>query len=226
MAISVQELIEKLNLKPIDLSKLDESRGLCFKNVLLTQTKTFELIGCVFYRCCLVGVGFDQPNSVFIECTKRETMYALSIKEVCEFGKTSLRYVTRLNLSGADLQGASLQGVYLDSANLQDADLQDANLQCANLFFVNLKHANLQRANLYDANLKNAKLDHANLERANLEGADLRLAQLQGANLQGANLHDANLLYANLHNVLYDKNTKGLTEEQKTVMIETSEEDS
>jgi len=74
MTISVQELIEELNLEPIDLSKLDETRGLYFKNVLLTQAKRVDLSGCVFYRCCLVGAGFDQSNSIFIDCKKRETI--------------------------------------------------------------------------------------------------------------------------------------------------------
>ena len=126
MATSLRTLLKKLDLTPIDLSKLDETRGLYFENAILTKAKKADLSGCVFYRCLLVGVGFDQPNSVFIECTKRETMSALSIKDVCEFGKTSLLSLSGLNLSGANLQGAHLQGANLQGAELQDADLNGA----------------------------------------------------------------------------------------------------
>jgi len=227
MAISVRTLLKKLELTPLDISKLDETRGLYFKDALLTNAKKADLSGCVFYRCCLVGVGFDQSNSVFIDCTKRKTMFALSLKEVCEFGKTALDSFEKLNLSGANLEGANLQGANLQGANLQDTNLRGANLLGANLdrallYFTILKDANLQSASLHYVDTYRANLEGANLQGAYLYEANLRDANLRGANLQSTSVMFAHLYNANLHNALYDENTRGLTEERKAVMTKMS----
>jgi len=202
MAISVQALTKKLNLETIDLSKLDETRGLYFGNKILTQAKTVELIGCIFYRCIVVGGGFEQPNSTFIDCTP---VAEITIKVLCEVHKHNLAFLGRLDLSDEDLQGANLQSVYLKGANLIDADLRGANLQGAQLknlalMGAKLQGANLEGANLQYANLQGAKLQGANLQGANLQDANLQVTYLQGANLEKADIQRAILQRANLEN--------------------------
>jgi len=144
MAMSVQELLENLNLKTIDISKLGESRGLYFVDAFVFNAENVNGVGCVFYRCMLVGVGFDQLDSLFVDCRNR---VELTIKDVCELYKGLIN----ADLSGADLEGANLYYAKLQSANLKRANLRDANLKGADLDGANLQSAILQDASYSSA---------------------------------------------------------------------------
>jgi len=60
--------------------------------------------------------------------------------------------------------------------------------------------------------------------KISFSGVDFLGANLQDVNLYGADLQGANLEDAKLKGAFYNNNTAGLTEEQKAVMIETSED--
>jgi len=65
-----------------------------------------------------------------------------------------------------------------------------------------------------------ANLNKSNLENSDLRYSDLRFANLSFSNLCGADLRNAHLDYINLMGALYNSYTKGLTDEQKEIMIE------
>jgi uncharacterized protein YjbI with pentapeptide repeats len=118
------------------------------------------------------------------------------------------------DLRGADLSGADLRGADLSGADLRGADLSRANLRGAELIAANLSEANLRGAELIAAKLIAADLSAANLREANLTGAYLRGASLFAANLRGANLGDS----PKVQNAHFT-NTKGLSPEQRAILI-------
>jgi len=214
MAISVQRLLQHLNIKTVELSEFDDIRCLFFSTSFITKHQVSDMSGSVFYRCILIGAGFDSPHYVSIECKK---CTELTLKTLCEIMKHNLKDLdlTHANLHGADLQGAHLEVADLDGSNLESANLQKAYLEAASL----------KRSNLTGANLQ-----YTDMALTNLYGANLCKAQLQGANLLYANLRDSNLLGANLEGVTYispdaldgaryDLHTKGLTPQQKKGML-------
>jgi len=91
-----------------------------------------------------------------------------------------------LSLRNEDLQGADLKGMVIKKSSFFNVNLQGANLSDGDFSLTNFQGANLQNANLSGANLSNT---------------DLRYANLSGANLSGANLTD----------IMYNKQTIGLS---------------
>jgi len=222
MAIPVQDLMRKLNIIAIDLSKLEEARGLFFNKTFIFNAENVDLRGCVFYRCTLVGTGFDHPSTLFIECN---SVTEMTLKDVFKLKEDVFKLRLAQSRRGhpisqpyLDLSEANLEGVFLQKAYLYGANLQGANLQGANLQHADFSSANLQGTNLEDANMRDVNLFYANLEGAYLQGANLEGVLLEGANLQGANLQGTNLKGANLRNASYDLFTKGLSEVRKRRM--------
>lgn len=131
-----------------------------------------------------------------------------------EIDKSSLRRIYQsADFSFADLKNAALSARYLSGINLTGADLENALLDEADLSGASLSESELSgailaRSNLSEARLRNSKLyksnfESANLTRANLSGADMRRAYLISANLQRAHLNRADLSGANLSSVLF-----------------------
>ena len=152
--------------------------------------------------------------------------------------------LTRANLTGADLTGANLIGANLIGANLKDANLIGANLtnitfdgtKWNNAFYsdeTNKKKYRTKFPQDFDAKGKDminigkgAKLENQNLRGFNLSNLNLTNAILKNADLREADLTGANLTDTKLKNACYNQNTKGLNDEIKQTMRETTPDDS
>ena len=219
------ETYENLDLRHID-----------FREASLVNTK--------FINCDLRGCGFVRANcenATFKECDLRNSFFSLvrlngSKFELSNLQCANLTYAEMPNIEAfdrANIEGTRFTDVALFFAYLQykrgelphlsvigvpqfeDLYVSDSDLQGADLKGVHIRSGSFVRANLQGAKLSDAEIYATNFQSATLSGA----------NLSNAHLSDANLLYAslrevNLNGARYNKNTKGLTQSQKAVMIE------
>ena len=123
------------------------------------------------------------------------------------------------SLAFQSLEGKFLEEINFSNLNLHQFNFAKAKLKGAFLNDTSLFEGFFIGADLTNADFRGANLTNASLEDAILIEADFRGATLIKTNFSGANLTGAKLDGLDLSKTYYNEHTKGLTEQQKQVMI-------
>jgi len=197
-----------------------------YENLDLRHINFYEasLVNTKFINCDLRECRFltaNCQNTIFKECDLRNSLFRFnrlngSNFELSDLRGASFKYAQMPNLEAFDRTNIedtvfSDESLFFTYLRYRKGELPDLNLIGVPQFVsLILNGSNLQGADLKGMVVRYSRFKSVNLQGANLSGADIRYADLRSANLSGANLIGAK----------YNRETLGLTQSQKVVMIE------
>jgi len=182
-----------------------------------------SFVGTSFINCDLRGSLFkrtDFTNASFINCDLRECRFFSAMPNLEAFDRSNIEgtmfkddawFLAYLQYKRGELPHLSIIGV----PRFEELRLINSDLQGADLKGMVIRYSYFVRANLQGANLSQGDFYGSNFFLVNLSGANLRDADLRDADLRGTDLSEANL-----NGAMYNKNTRGLTKAQKTLMLQ------